>query len=66
MKDNILRILAFIWTKIVPILLMMAFSVGILFNLWKVCNLPFTLALIITIVGGGLIGFGLGKLIKLW
>lgn len=66
MKDKILWILAFIWTNILPLLLVVAFSIGILFNLWKVQNLPLWSASTITFfVGSGLI-YGFGKLLKKW
>jgi hypothetical protein len=66
MKDKILWILAFIWTNLVPLLLVIAFSIGILFNLWKVQNLPLWLASTLTFIVGTGLTYGLGKLLKRW
>jgi hypothetical protein len=66
MKDKILQILAFIWTTILPLLLVITFNIGILFNLWKVQNLSLTLSIIITLITTGLLTWGFGKLLKKW
>ncbi len=66
MKEKILWVLAFIWTNIIPLLLCVAFSVGVFFNLWKVQELPMWLSLLITIVGGSGLIYGFGKLLKKW
>lgn len=66
MRDKILWVLAFIWTNLVPLLLVIAFSIGILFNLWKVQNLPLWLASTFTFIIGTGLTYGLGKLLKKW
>ena len=66
MKDKILWVLAFIWTNLVPLLLVIAFSIGILFNLWKVQNLPLWLSSTFTFIIGTGLTYGLGKLLKKW
>ena len=66
MRDKILWILAFIWTSLVPLMLVISFSIGVLFNLWKVQNLPLWLSSTITFVVGSALIYGFGKLIKKW
>ena len=65
-KNTILWILFFIWTNIIPLLLVIGFCIGVFFNLAYVQNLSLTLSLIITIVGGAGLIFGFGKLLKKW
>jgi hypothetical protein len=66
LKDKFLWILAFIWTNILPLLLVVGFCIGVFFNLAYVQNLSFALSLIITIVGGAGLIFGFGKLLQKW
>ena len=66
LKEKILWILAFIWTNIIPLLLVVGFCIGVFFNLAYVQNLSTLLSLIITIVGGFGLIFGFGKLLKKW
>jgi|688.fasta_scaffold796715_1 hypothetical protein len=66
LKDKILWVCFYLLNTVLPIFLALTFSVGIFFNLWKVQELSFGLSLIISIVVGGGITFGFGKLIKLW
>jgi hypothetical protein len=70
MKQNIKQILFklfyVIWGRILPLLLVLGLFIGIFFNLWKIQNIPLVWAIIISLVGFALIGFGFGKLLKLW
>jgi hypothetical protein len=66
MKDKILWVLAFIWTNIIPLLIALAFCVGVFYNLWDVQKLPMWISLLITIVGGSGLVYGFGKLLKKW
>lgn len=65
-KDKILWILAFISQKIIPILLVAFFGVGVFFNLWKVQQFSITLSVLISLGIFSVCLYGLGKLIKLW
>jgi hypothetical protein len=65
MKDVIMRIL-FLAMKIIPIILVLTFFVGVFFNLWKVQGIHPILAGCISVTTCVLIGYGFGKLIKLW
>ena len=65
-KEKFYSVLAFLWMKITPILLVLVFFVGVCFNLWKVQELPLWLSIVISIGGAGLAVVLLGKLIKLW
>jgi hypothetical protein len=47
-------------------LLVLGFFIGVFFNLWKIQNIPLVWSIIITFVALGLVGFGFGKLLKLW
>lgn len=61
-----LNVLAFIGMKIVPILLVLGFFVGVFFNLWKIQEMnPYAAAGLCT-VGAGITTFIFGRLIKLW
>ena len=70
MKDNIKQLLFkalyVIWGIILPMLLVLGFFIGVFFNLWKIQNIPLVWSIIITFVALGLVGFGFGKLLKLW
>lgn len=66
LKDKFLWILAFVWTNIIPLLLVIGFSIGIFFNLWKVQMLSPWLSGVITLVLGGGIMYGFGKLLRKW
>jgi hypothetical protein len=70
MKDNIKQLLFkalyVIWGRILPMLLVLGFFIGVFFNLWKIQNIPLVWSIIITFVVLGLVGFGFGKLLKLW
>ncbi len=66
MKDKILGILYFLWGKLLPILLVTFFFVGVFFNLWKIQNIPLGWSIVISIVCCVITGLGFGKLIKLW
>lgn len=66
MKDRILGILAFLWMRLLPILLVCGFFVGVHFFLWKDQGLTFGLSLLISVLLGGATLYGFGKLIKLW
>ena len=70
MKDNIKQLLFktlyVIWGRILPMLLVLGFFIGVFFNLWKIQNIPLVWSIIITFVALGLVGFGFGKLLKLW
>jgi hypothetical protein len=63
-KDKVLSILAFVWMRIVPIILVLVFFVGVCFNLWKVQGLPLLVAIGISIAGAILTLIGLTKLIN--
>jgi len=65
-KDKLLSILFFIWNNIIPLLLVLAFNIGIFFNLWDVQQLPIWLAASITILTTSFIIFAFGKLLKKW
>ena len=65
MKDVIMRIL-FLAMKIIPIILVLTFFVGVFFNLWKVQGINPMFAGCISVAACGLFGYGFGKLIKLW
>jgi len=65
-KEILFKILYAIWGRILPMLLVLGFFIGVFFNLWKIMNLPLVWAIIISVLGFGLIGFGFGKLLKLW
>ena len=60
-KEKIYSVLAFIWMRIVPILLVLVFFVGVCFNLWKVQELPLWLSIVISTGGAGLGVLALGK-----
>jgi hypothetical protein len=66
MKNKILNFLYFGWGRVLPILLVLTFFVGVFFNLWKIMLLPLWTAILISVVACGLTTFGFGKLIKLW
>lgn len=66
MKNLILKILAFIWFNILPLLLVIAFNIGIFFNLWKEQMLPIWLSVSITLLTTAFIIFAFGKLLKKW
>ena len=63
-KESILKFLAYIWTFAVPIVIMIIFMLGVLFNLWQVQGLPLWLSIVIALIIGGSIAFGLTKLLK--
>jgi hypothetical protein len=63
---TLLNILLFFWTNIIPLLLALAFSVGIFFNLWKVQGLSFAVSLGIILPIAALLIYGLGKLLRKW
>jgi hypothetical protein len=65
-KYTLIRILYFIWNTILPLLVVLAFNVGIFFNLWKVQMLPIWLSATITILTTSFIIFAFGKLLKKW
>ncbi len=65
-KDKLLSILFFIWNNIIPLLLVLAFNIGIFFNLWKVQQLPIWLAASITITSTAILVYSFGKLLKKW
>ena len=65
-KYTLIRILYFIWNTILPLLVVLAFNVGIFFNLWKEQSLPIWLSFIITITLTVGITYGFGKLLKKW
>lgn len=66
MKDRILQILAFIWLNVVPLILVIGFNIGILFNLWKVQGLSLTLSIIIVSITTPLLTWLYGKVLKKW
>jgi hypothetical protein len=66
MKNLILKILAFIWFNILPLLLVIAFNIGIFFNLWKEQMLPIWLSASITLLTTAFLIFAFGKLLKKW
>jgi len=51
---------------IIPIILVLAFVVGVYFNLIKVQMLQPAIAIPVCLILGGLLVFAFGKLIKLW
>ena len=63
-KEKFFSILAFVWMRIVPILLIMGFFVGVCFNLWKVQGLPLAAAIVISVAGAIVTVIGMGKLIN--
>ena len=65
-KEILFKILYTLWGRVLPMLLVIGFFIGIFFNLWKIMNLPVGWAIIISILSLGLVGFGFGKLLKLW
>lgn len=66
LKNKLLWILAFIWTNIIPLLLVIGFCVGVFFNLMYVQEFSLFVSLLITIVGGCGLLFGFGKLLQKW
>ena len=65
-KEILYKVLYVIWGRILPLLLVLGFFTAILFNLWKIQNIPLVWSIIISLVGFLLVGFGFGKLLKLW
>jgi hypothetical protein len=65
-KNKLLLILSFLWMRLLPILLVCGFFVGVHFNLWKELELSFGLALFITVSTGSIALYGFGKLLKFW
>mgnify|MGYP006935496537 FL=1 len=66
LKDRLLWVLSFIWMRLLPILVVCGFFVGVHFNLWKEQELPFGLALFISVSTGSIVLYGFGKLLKFW
>ena len=65
-KEILYKVLYVIWGRILQLLLVLGFFIAILFNLWKIQNIPLVWSIIISLVGFALVGFGFGKLLKLW
>ena len=63
---SLIRILAFLWQKVVPVLLMVAFSIGVFYHLWDVQKIPMVWSFLITGVVGSIITYAFGKIIKTW
>lgn len=63
---NFIRILAFLWQKVIPILLVVAFSIGVFFHLWDVQKIPMIWSITTTVFVGLVIAYVFGKIIKLW
>ena len=66
LKDRLLWVLSFIWMRLLPILVVCGFFVGVHLNLWKEQELPFGLALFISVSTGSIVLYGFGKLLKFW
>lgn len=69
MKDLLFIILSggySILVKVLPILLMLAFMTGVVFNLVYVQMLPVWAALVITLPITGIGGYFYGKYLRLW
>lgn len=65
-KNTLLNILLFIWQKVTIFVVVIAFFVGVFFNLWKIQELSIALSLIISLAGAGVSIFAFGKLIKIF
>lgn len=66
LKDKLLWILTFIWTNIIPLLLVIIFNIGIFFNLYEVQMLPIWLCVTITAVLNAIVIYSFGKLLNKW
>lgn len=59
-----LKILAFIWMKIVPFLLVLFFFVGVFFGLWKSAEWDPFIAALVSFGLFSAVGYGFLKMIK--
>ena len=66
LKEKVFSVLAFVWHRIVPLLLVLGFFVGVFFNLWKVQELNVFIAAAISTVLAAVGVFFMGLMIKAW
>jgi hypothetical protein len=62
----IIKFLAFFWQKLIPIILVLGFSIGVFFHLWDVQKIPMIWSVLTTVLTGAMLVYILGKIIKLW
>lgn len=62
----LIKFLTFFWQKLIPIILVLGFSIGVFFHLWDVQKIPMMWSLITTLFTSAILVYILGKIIKLW